>query len=810
MSHRVFLIDAHGLCYRAFYAVKALKNSKGKPTNAIFGFCNILRKILSLAKPTHVAVCFDVGKPTHRQKKFADYKIQRQAMPDDLGTQIAVIRDIVRAYGFPIFELEGFEADDVMATLSERFAKKNVDVFIATDDKDMAQLVNDHIKLYSPRQEKVITPKDVKEKFGVTPEQIVDYIALAGDASDNIPGVKGIGEKGACKLLSEFKSLEGIYKHINQVAPAKLQEKLTASKQEAFLSKELATLDPCVPLDAGLDDLAFPDPDREKLFALFNELEFRKLAQEFAPLGAVVQESFADLKTWVQDSEKGESVFIAYDLKSLRKSGQVSEALLQPHVIPATRLPARQEAGPHTGHSRELGIFDVYLADYLLSGGQGQYHLPTLRASDEGMSELYAIQKRLLKEQNLEFLFYDVEMPLSNVLFEMEANGVRLNIAVLEDLSKEAQAKIAELEKSLYKIAGGPFNVNSPKQLSEILFKRLKLPAVKKIKTGFSTNEEVLTKLSHQHPLPALILEYRQMAKLKSTYIDALPLLVDPKTQRLHATFNQAGAETGRLSSSNPNLQNIPIRTEFGQRIRKAFVPYAKGHALLSADYSQIELRILAHLAGDEDLKKACRGEGDIHRYTASLMFEVPENKVDEKMRYAAKRINFGIIYGMSAFGLAKDLDVSIGQAQDFIDKYFLRYPKVRHFLDGEIQKARDLGYVTTLFGRRRYLPDIHNRNMGLRQFAERQAINAPMQGTAADIIKIAMVKISRQLIAHKLSSTMIMTVHDELVFDVPQEELKKMVSLVRQEMAGAMDLSVPMKTSVKVGPNWLEMEKVE
>jgi DNA polymerase-1 len=786
MPQRVLLIDAHGLCYRAYYAVKALKNSKGQPTNAVFGFCHILRKMLTDFKPTHVAVCFDVGKQTHRQKKFADYKIQRQAMPDDLVIQIKTIRDVVKAYGFPVYELEGFEADDVMAALSLRFAGKDVDVFIATEDKDMAQLVSAHIKLYSPRQEKVIDAKDVVEKFGVTPQQITDYIGLAGDASDNIPGVKGIGEVGARKLIGTFKSLEGIYGHVDQVAPAKLQEKLMASKQEAFLSKELATLDPQVPLDAELDDLAFPEPDRGKLFTLFNELEFRKLAQEYAPLDAVPLQIAADLKTWVEGSDEGGPVFIAYDLKSLRKNGLVS----------AKQLNAR--------------IFDVYLADYLLSGGQGQYHMPVLRASDEGMRELYAVQKRLLKEQGLGFLYNDVEMPLSGVLFEMEADGVRLDVTVLEDLSKECQAKISELERSLYEAAGGPFNVNSPKQLSEILFERLKLPTVKKIKTGFSTNEEVLSKLSSLHPLPALILEYRQMAKLKSTYIDALPLLVDPKDSRLHATFNQTGAETGRLSSNNPNLQNIPIRTDFGQRIRKAFVPYAKGHVLLSADYSQIELRILAHLADDELLKQACKGDSDIHRFTASLMFEVPEDKVDEKMRYAAKRINFGIVYGMSAFGLAKDLDVSIAQAQDFIDKYFLRYPKVRYFLDGEIQKARDLGYVTTLFGRRRYLPDIHNRNMGLRQFAERQAINAPMQGTAADIIKIAMVKVSRQLTVEKLSSTMTMTVHDELVFDVPREEVKQMVALVRREMEGAMDLSVPMNVSVKVGPNWLDMEKVK
>ena len=785
MSQRVFLIDAHGLCYRAFYAVKALKNSKGQPTNAVFGFCNILRKMLADCKPTHLAVCFDVSKKTNRQKKYAAYKAQRQAMPDDLVVQIKAIREVVKAYGFPIFELEGYEADDVMATLSVRFARPDTDVFIATEDKDMAQLVGEHIKLYSPRLEKVLDVNDVVAKFGVKPSQITDYIALAGDTSDNIPGVKGIGEKGACKLIAEFQSLEGIYEHLDQVMPASLQEKLVLSKDNAFLSKELASVETQVPLDAALEDLVFPEPDRAKLFEIFNEMEFRKLAQEYGPPDAVPATPLGDLKDWVEHEDDGKKVFIAYDLKSLRKAGRVDAEQLK--------------------HE----IFDVFLADYLLAGGQGEYQLSALRATDQGMRDLYAVQKRLLKDQGLEFLYYDVELPLSDVLFRMEGNGVRLDTAVLGKLSQECQLKMADLETRLYAMAGVEFNINSPKQLSEILFERLKLPVVKKIKTGFSTNEEVLTKLSSQHPLPALILEYRQMAKLRSTYIDALPLLVDPKTQRLHATFNQAGAETGRLSSNNPNLQNIPIRTDFGQRIRKAFVPYTEGHVLLSADYSQIELRILAHLAGDDELKKACRGDGDIHRYTASLMFDVNESEVDTKMRYAAKRINFGIIYGMSAFGLAKDLEVPIAQAQDFIDKYFLRYPKVRQFLDGEIQKARDLGYVTTLFGRRRYFPDIHNRNVGLRQFAERGAINAPMQGTAADIIKIAILKVSRRLLKEKFGSTMIMTVHDELVFDVPQAEVNAMTVLVRQEMEGSMDLSVPMKVSVEIGLNWLEMEKI-
>jgi len=780
---KVFLIDAHGLCYRAFYAVKSLTNSKGQPTNAVFGFCNILRKLLKDCSPTHVAVCFDVGKKTYRQEKYADYKIQRQAMPDDLVRQIKVIRQIIEAYRFPIFELEGYEADDVMATISSRLASQDVDVYVASDDKDMCQLIDAHTKIYSPRAQKIVDDKDVVAKFGVSAKQITDYIALAGDSSDNIPGVHGIGEVTACKLLKDFGTIEGIYQHIDEVKPPKVKEKLIASRENAYLSKELAMLDHQVPLDISLKSIAIQEPDREKLFGIFNELEFRNFASEYAQ-GELVQEPQGELKTWVKIKVAGEDLHIVYDLKVLRKSGEFKEQELK------------------------AKIFDVHLADYLLAGGQGKYQMSLLRATDKGMEELYQIQEQLIKDQQIEKLFYDIEMPLNDVLFRMEQNGVQLDVGVLKNLSEECQGKIGELEESLYTIAGIKFNLNSPKQLSEVLFEKLKLPVVKKTKTGFSTDEEVLTKLASKHPLPALILEYRQIAKLKSTYIDALPALVDGNS-RLHASFNQTGAETGRLSSNNPNLQNIPVRTEFGKRIRKAFISYGKGHVLLSADYSQIEIRILAHLAQDENLKKAFLGTGDIHRYTASLMFEVPQEKVDEQMRYAAKRINFGILYGMSSFGLAKDLDVSIAQAQDFIDKYFLRYPKVQGFLQGEIQKARDLGYVMTMFNRRRYLPDINNRNMALRQFSERQAINAPMQGTAADLIKLAMVNVSRQIRKAKLSSTMIMTVHDELVFDVLQEELKALTDLVRHEMEGAMELSVPLKASIKVGHNWLEMESV-
>lgn len=787
MRPQLFLIDAHSLCYRAYYGVKHLSNSKGQPTNAVFGFCNILRKLLADLKPDYIAVCFDVGKKTLRQEKFADYKVQRQSMPDDLVAQMGMIRELVQAYNLPIFELEGYEADDVMATLALKYAGKDVDAVIVTEDKDMGQLVNTHIMIYSAKNDKMLHAAEVKEKFGVAPGQIVDYLALAGDASDNIPGVFGIGEVTARKLLDEFESLEGIYKDLSRVKAEKLREKLSQGKSSAFMSKELATLHADVPLKVSLDQLARREPDVPRLRTLFQDLEFRRFEDELSAAPVVedfMPEPFDPVVTVGNGPAR---VTVVYDLKSLLKEGR------------AIKPP----------------VFDVCLAGYLLTGGQNKYDAASLswqflnKKPHAGvLAELYGPLMKALAEQGLSHLLNDVETPLVDVLVRMEADGVRLDVDVLRALSKECQGKIEELEKGLYKAAGTEFNINSPKQLSDVLFTRLQLPVIKKTKTGFSTDEEVLTRLAAQHELPAMILEYRQIAKLKSTYIDALPQMVK-EDGRIHATFNQTGAETGRLSSNNPNLQNIPIRTDFGRRIRAAFVPFDKGHVLLSADYSQIELRILAHLAGDPNLQKAFREGQDIHRHTASLMFDVPEDKIDAKMRYAAKRINFGIIYGMSAFGLAKDLDVTQREAQDFINTYFLRYPNVRTFLDGEIEKARELGYVVTMFNRRRYLPDINNRNVGLRQFAERQAINAPIQGTAADLIKKAMVNIAEALSRAQSTATMIMTVHDELVFDVVEGDEANTAGIVRQHMEHAIDLSVPVETSVKAGKNWLDMKEL-
>jgi DNA polymerase-1 len=779
---KVFLIDAHGLCYRAFYAVRALANSKGRPTNAVFGFVNILRKLLKDFQPEYIAACFDVAKKTHRQAKFADYKIQRQSMPEDLRAQLPIIRDVLRAYQIPIYEQEGHEADDVMATLAKRFGSKNVDVVIVSDDKDLSQLMNEHIFLYSSRQEKVLTDKDIEEKFGVGPKLIVDFLALAGDSSDNIPGVQGIGPVSAVKLLKTYGSLDQIYEHLDEVKPPACQEKLRAFKDMAYLSRELATVDMNVPMDVSLEKLKLLAPNENRLYEIFTDLEFKKFAAELSiqTEESAIQETLVPIDS-LEINDEGKKINIIYDLKDRCKT---------------------------LNEVKDEQVFDIFLAQYLLMGGANRLEM-VRPSSEKEMVELYKDLKKKIHEQQLDFLFYEVEMPLSCVLYEIEKNGVQLDVNILKEFSVECAKKMSEVQDSLFKIAGCEFNINSPKQLGEVLFERLKLPVIKKTKTGSSTDEEVLTKLASKHPLPALILEYRQMAKLKSTYIDALPQMVDASS-RVHASFNQTGAETGRLSSNNPNLQNIPIRTDLGRKIRKAFIAYGQDHLLLSADYSQIELRLLAHCSKDENLLKAFSMDDDIHRYTASLIFEIPESKVDEKMRYAAKRINFGIIYGMSAFGLAKDLGVSNGEAQDFIDKYFLRYPRVREMMNYSIDFAQKNGFVETLFHRRRYLPDIKSANIGLRQFAQRQAINAPLQGTAADIIKLAMVNIAKAIKVENLSSVMIMTVHDELVFDVPVKEKKQMTKLVKHHMESVMKLAVPLKSSLKIGPDWFDMIQVK
>lgn len=865
---RLFLIDAHALCYRSFFAIKELSTGKGQRTNAIFGFVNTLRKILQDYQPEYMAVCFDSPGKTHRQAKFNDYKIQRPTMPKDLIDQMPIIKDVVRAYGLAMFESAGFEADDIIATITRRTARDPLEVVIVSEDKDMYQLAGEKVMFFSARQGGLCGYEKLKERLGFDPRHTADFIGLSGDQSDNIPGVFGIGEVTARKLINRYGTLEAAMDHIEEIEPEKLREKLRSHKDTAVLSKSLAVLDQDVPIDCDLDQLKIKAPDNPALFTLFTDLEFNKFAREFASRQNMTETPQACLIETPKDmdaltqavKQKGSFAFLL-DSPASPKAGEARQGrpaegavavknrhvmisvgedmifsvgsdhwnCLQPLFRDRTILKITHNLKESVKILSEQDchwegkIFDVMLAGYLLGMPQNALSVGALAwdyfkeslPEDDALAlqagvifRLYPVMSAQIKEKTLDDLLERIEIPLSFVLSEMEDCGVRLDLELLERLSKECGRKMEDLTVRLYAAAGEEFNLNSPKQLSHILFEKLKLPVIKKTKTGFSTDEEVLTILAQNHDFPSLILEYRQLSKLKSTYIDALPAMVDPGTGRIHAQFNQTGTETGRLSSSQPNLQNIPIRTELGRQIRKAFVPLTVGHHLVSADYSQIELRILAHLSQDQDLIRAFEEGEDIHRLTASLIFDVPEKEVTAPMRDSAKRVNFGIIYGMSAFGLAKDLGISQTEAQDFIDRYFLKYPGVKRFIDHTIRECETRGFVTTLLNRRRYIPEITSPNNSMRQFAQRQAINTPVQGSAADLIKLAMIDIHKEIRERKMSSRMLITVHDELVFDVPPGEKNDLINLVRDRMEHSLELSVPIKVSVKTGADWLDMRE--
>jgi len=855
---QLFLIDGHALCYRSFYAIKGLTTSKGQATNAIYGFVNTLRKILRDYEPAYMAVCFDVAAKTRREEKYAEYKIQRPVMPDDLISQIPEIKKIVKTYNLPICERAGYEADDMIATIVSKFGNRDIEIVVVSDDKDMFQLVNENVRIFSARKDQLLNYRDIKRLIGIEPQYVPDLIGLAGDSTDNIPGVKGIGGVTARKLINAYGSIEDIYKHLDDIKPPRLRTILEEHRQDAIFSKGLALLESDAPLDLTLKDMTVGEADNKQLFEIFTGFEFRKFAEELA--GHVQKKaelSVQHLKT-APDVEKAvsgltqgsrftfllevqsdeDAPLLANELYFMIKDSQVVFA------VPRDLWPKLQgvfentEVLKVTHNIKEISkrlsrqgialpgeVFDTMLAGYLVSPAGGSDKIGTLAwnylqssisetdllpRQVQAVQALYGPLSQDLKDKGLVDLLTKIEIPLSRVLARMEEEGVTFDEKLLKQLSVECEKKIAALTKDIFKMAGDEFNLNSPKQLSHILFEKLKLPVIKKTKTGASTDEGVLVRLAEQHELPASILEYRQYAKLKSTYLDALPKLINRETGRIHGVFNQVGTETGRLSSNNPNLQNIPVRTDLGRQIRKAVVPSQKGHWLIAADYSQIELRILAHLSQDETLMQAFKQGEDIHTYTAALIFDVTENQVTAAMRNSAKRVNFGIVYGMSAFGLAKDLNVPQGQAQEFIDKYFLRYPGVKTFMDNEIAHCEKRGYVMTLLNRRRYLPEIKSSNMAMRQFAQRQAINTPVQGSAADLIKLAMINIQKELDRRELATKMILTVHDELVFDAPEVECSDLIALVRDKMENAFRLSVPIKVSIKKGKNWLETEKVE
>ncbi len=884
----LYLIDGSAYIYRAYHAVRGLSNSSGLPTNATFGFTRMLIKLMADRSPSHVAMFFDAKGPTFRHDRYAEYKANRPPMPDDLVVQLPWIRKVTQAFNIPVFEMPGYEADDLIGTLAHTAEKKGFRVVMVTGDKDFMQLVTERCTIWDPMKDKVLDPAAIRKAFGLDARQIIDMMGLSGDTSDNIPGVPGIGQKTAVELIKTFGSIDGVYAGLDTITKKKQKESLIQYKNQALLSRELVTIDRHVPVDFDPEGYETRGPDDEALTQLFAELEFRQLQKEYATAGETVERRYAaimdtnaldelvchlersdrfaiDTETTSLDPMRARLVGLSFSLAAaeawyipvghnyLGAPKQLSLAVVQERLRSVLANPKIEKIGQNIKYDwmvlRRHGVdlagvaFDTMVASYLINPGKRAHGLDQIAldylnhknisyadVAGKGKSAVtfdqvtiekaipYACEDAditlaahdvfvpLLEENGLTDLMKQVEMPLLPVLLEMEMTGVCVDRDRLHDLSKSFAGQLDILERQIHAQAGETFNINSSQQLGHILFEKLNLPVQKKTKkkTGYSTDVEVLTTLARSHELPALVLRHRTLSKLKSTYADALLELIHPETGRIHTSFNQTVAATGRLSSSDPNLQNIPIRTEEGREIRKAFVP-REGWQLLSADYSQIELRILAHCSEDPILIQAFKDDEDIHTRTASEVFQVFPQMINDELRRQAKAINFGIIYGMSAFGLARELEISNKMAQTYIDHYFNRYQGVKTFIDRTIAAAYDTRQTSTLLGRIRQLPDIASSNRNVRQFAERTAINTPIQGTAADLIKLAMINVDRALHHQGMRTAMLLSVHDEMIFEAPPDELDDAKALVRKEMENVWELAVPLKVNMACGRNWAE-----
>ncbi len=845
-TRRVFLVDGNSYLYRAFYATPHLSNSKGMPTNAVYAFISMIKKLMTAESPDRLVIVFDSKAPSFREEISKAYKAQRPPMPDNLSTQIPYVKKVIEAMGIPILEMEGFEADDIIGTIvSGLRGYDDLETYIVTSDKDMVQLLSEKVFIYDSMKNQLIGMKEAEEKFGVKPSLMVDYLALCGDTSDNIPGVPGIGDKTARELINSIGSVDAIYENIQEVKKPSVREKLMAGKDLAAMSRQLATIRLDVPVDVSLSSLENREQDFQELRRIYRELEFTSLYREIkaggeekkewketgpeqlnvksiAVMAAFQGKNSGDLHLECFAVFDGAGTFFSQDEKELyrilSRAGEIVTYNLKPLlVIRRQRSRGEEEQEKDNAGPR---FFDVMLATYLINPLRKDYALGSiieeyldadLASLDkkamliDSACRLFALKDTLLQTmdaRDLIDLYYKIELPLIEVLADMERAGVKIDRKILGELSRDFDARLTGIVKDIYGHAGEPFNINSPQQLSRILFDRLNLTPVKKTKTGYSTDIEVLETLSLQHPLPKKILEYRTLTKLKNTYIDVLPTLINPHTGRIHTTFNQMVVATGRLSSSDPNLQNIPIRGEEGMKIRGAFVP-EKGCILLSSDYSQIELRVLAHLSQDASLIETFLNDGDIHTTVASGVFMVKPENITFEMRRTAKVINFGIIYGMSAFGLSKELGISQREAQQFIDGYFERHKGVREYMDRTIGEARANGFVKTLFGRMRFIPEIGNADANIRGLGERAAMNTPIQGTAADIIKMAMINIHRKILEQGLSSRLILQIHDELLFEAKEDEADRLEALVRDEMERVVTLSVPLKVSIGKGYSW-------
>ena len=864
---RLYAVDVSSYVFRAFHAIPPLSNKDGLPTNAVLGVANMLFKLLSDERPDRLAIVFDSPGPTFRHDLFPEYKANRSETPDDLKVQMPYVRRLIEALRLPCIEVPGVEADDVIATLVERFSADVDRIVIVSGDKDLMQLVGPRVSLFDTMRNRRFGVDEVRARFGVAPERFADVLGLMGDAVDNVPGVKGIGEKTARALVRRFGGIEELLGRLDEVEASGLRgargirQKLENGIEQARLSRSLVVLQRDVPLDVSLDGLGFGRPDLAAARPLFLELGLKRFLDEAAPEEASKSgttgwiesraEFEAQLPTLLEreimtlemiSGEDGDLAGLAIGLNAREacvlwfRGGELGvrdvARLLEPEKPRkcADDLKALSLRLARQGVTLAGPGFDTAVASYVTNPSRPGHGLAELsvellgrrlpdgeggddkraEAAAERARTLFRIRESLsssLNEQQGLRLFEEVEMPLLEVLARMEARGIRVDVECLGALSAELESRMSRLLAEVYEIAGTEFNVGSTPQLREILFERLAIPTrgVRRGKTGLSTDVDVLTRLAREHPLPAKVLDYRRLAKLKSTYLDALPALVDPATGRIHTSFNQTVAATGRLSSSNPNLQNIPIRTDEGRRIRAAFVP-EPGWKLISADYSQIELRVLAHVSGDETLIGAFRSGEDIHVRTASEVFHVEPASVTPDQRRAAKVINFGILYGMGPGRLSKALEIPTDEAKRYIESYFARYPGVARYVERTLEGARAEGWVSTLLGRRRYIPDLASREAGARQFAERAAVNTPIQGTAADLIKVAMVQIERRLEGEKFAARMLLQVHDELVLEAPVGEASAAAERVAEEMRGAASLDVPLEVSIGIGDNWSEV----
>lgn len=863
---KLVAIDGNSIMNRAFYGImnsKLLVTADGTYTNAIYGFLSIFFKLLNDEKPDYICVTFDLKAPTFRHKKYDGYKATRKGMPDELRMQMPIIKDVLRAMNITILELEGYEADDILGTLAKYGDEHEIEVLLLTGDRDSLQLVSDNVTVRIPTtkmgttESTDYTPAVVREKYGIEPIQFIQIKGLMGDTSDNIPGVPGVGEKTAFSLIQQYHDVDNIYSKLDageelEKVKGKLKEKILENRELAYLSLDLGTIYREVPIDIELSNVEFKEFNKEELYNIFVKLQFRnfieKLGLKETKSEVVVEEEISISNINELDITSGDisyyynnGIAIYYNEKLYYDANPTEELLKK--IFENDCLKIGYEQKEDYLKLKRLGIkprnmmFDISIASYVLNPSKDSYKLNDMILEELGImveSEkensqmtingfeehdnneeinaryakyIYLCKQKLeekLKEKQQDKLFNEVEMPLMRVLAEMELQGVLVDKKMLEEYSVDLSGKVDTLVKDIWNLAGREFNINSTKQLGEILFEEMNLPVIKKTKSGYSTDVDVLEKLKHEHPIIEKILEYRTLSKLKATYVDGMLPLINRDTNRIHAKFNQTVTATGRISCTEPNLQNIPIRTELGKGLRKIFVA-PEGSVFIDADYSQIELRVLSHISNDTTMIEAFKNGDDIHAITASQVFGVPLEEVTKQMRSEAKAVNFGIVYGISDFGLATNIGTSRKKAKAYIEKYFEKYPNIKEYMDKEVELCKELGYIETLWGRRRYVPEIKSNNFNVRQFGERVAMNAPIQGTAADIIKIAMINIQNELENRKLKSKLILQVHDELVIETKNEEIEEVKALLIRCMENVIELSVPLKVEAEIGKNWYE-----